>query len=335
MVGTVKAFVRVRGTAFSRYTVQTGFTGTGGGTTPTRPYFYTADWLWNPVPANPVYHANDGVWGGTNGYMAQGVVSCAAHDFGVGVVTPAQSASAARVTMSITGTYGNPFANEAVKTVPIPVPTYVAPMTTTYGDPGDAHMTIADASNNRVYSFWQCVPQTDPRSATYGGIAYLDGDGREYVGSSTATNISRYAGIIRVAEMQAAIASNGDLGHTLFIAIDCASGAYVYPAQKSDGDNKGGVAVPIPEGTRMVLDPTINVETVSGATAFEKVIMRTLQKYGCVVGDKGGSRFGLLLEYQNDGNPGAAWAAMGIADYQNLTHIRRDALHVLNQWNGT
>lgn len=294
------------------------FTVTGTTTPPpssTRPYFAAADWLWKPLPASPVLDSNSATWAG---YLASGQHGIGTHDYGVSIVAPNEvDSSTPRYDMSfsqVPAWGSDPF---GTSTVPIPNGTLVAPMTTTYGDEGDSHLTVMDDTTNKVFSSWQT--QSGPWRASWGGVAALDGDGRETVGSSTASNISRAAGVIRQDDLIAAASAGTGLGYTLFAASDITSGSFRYPASKSDGNNQGGVATPIPQGTRLFLDKSINVETLPSATAAEKVIARTLQTHGVVIGDKGGSRLGFLAEYDN-GNA-SAYSSIGLSDYQNMTHI--------------
>lgn len=287
-----------------------------------RPYFQAADWFWRKVSAVPTLHEFSTAWVAS---LTPGQHSCSVHDYATTVV-PASAISVAtpRYDVAMTAGWGDPFPG----TIPIPTGTKVPPMITTYGDPGDGHVTFADDTTNSVYSLWQAVPATDPRSASYGGLAYLDGDGREYAGSSTAANISRLAGVITLAELNAAIAANKGLDHALLFASSQAASGFVYPAQKSDGTTPGG----LPEGSRVQLSPTVNVDAIPAITPVEKVIAKTLQSHGAYLGDRGGATMSFVFEFQSDGNPGAAYTALGMWDYYDLVHVPWASLRVLSRW---
>lgn len=292
-----------------------------------RPYFDTADWYWLP-PAGQKLASQSATWAG---YLTQGKHVCLVHDFGATVVMPGVTTSSTPtydIAFDHQGDWGDPFPSR----MPVPAGLVAPPMVTTYGDAGDSHVAVAHRATGTVYSLWQSRPGPNPRAAAYGGVANLRGDGTENQGSSTASRISLLAGVIRVDEMRDAVANGTDLGHTLIFSSDIASPAYVYPARKSDGNNGGRVATPMPQGSRVVLDPAASLAGLKGP---ELVIAKTLQKYGAVLGDKGGSRMSFVFEFQPDGNPGAAWSGMGLSDYQDLKDIPWSRLRVLNNWNGS
>jgi hypothetical protein len=212
------------------------------------------------------------------------------------------------------------------QTIPIPNGTVIPPGT-------DGHVSTADPTTDKVYSMWQATHNASTWGASWGGVADLHGDGRETSGSSTATAISRFAGVVRGAEIAA-----GKIPHALIFASDMTDTInFRYPAQKTDGDNAAGVSIPIPEGTRVQLDPTINVAAISGITQGEIAVAKALQTYGAYCGDKGGSRMGFIFEFVNDGtNPGQVYVSAGLAwDYFNMSHIPWSSLRVLRSWDGS
>ena len=281
--------------------------------------FNRAVWYWKAIPANPELHASSATWATS---LASGQHGCSLHDYATTVV-PASAVDEATPRYDITMTAGG--GDPIPGTIPQPAGTTAPPMVTTYGDPGDGHVTVADDTTNAAYSLWQATPSLNPRSAAYGGSAALDGDGREIAGSSTASNISRLAGVITVAEINAAIAANRGLGHALLFTSTQAASSFVYPAQKSDGVTVGG----LPMGTRVQLNPSIDVNGIAAITPFEKVIAKTLQTHGAYLGDKGGATMSFSFEFLKDGNPGAGWNALGLWDYYDLARIPWASLRVL------
>lgn len=305
----------------------------------TRPYLSAASWLWDPIPASPVLDANSATWAGQ---LATGDHTASLYDYSATVILPGQVASSTpryTVPMSRVPEWGpHPFGTD---TVPIPNGTTAPPMVTTYGDPGDGHLVVADPINGKVYGLWQAVKSGSNWSASYGGVTSLQGDGRDTAGSSTGAGLCRLAGVIRLEEMVAAAAANTGLGHTIVVSSDLAGPASRFPAVKSDGENWRGVATPIPEGTRFQLNPSVNVDAISGITAAEKVIAKTLQTHGGIIGDQGGAAMGFIFEKAPDANtgwagfPGATYEQLGLGwDYFNMEHIPWSSLRVLKNWNG-
>ena len=143
----------------------------------------------------------------------------------------------------------------------------------------------------------------------------LNGSAVDQSGSSTGTNISRYAGLVTAAEFRRAIAANSGLNHALFVSSDIAGSRFVPPATKSDGVNHAHVAESIPEGMRIQLDPAIDINAIPGITPAEKVIAKTLQTYGAYVGDQGGARmafsFEMVPDATSDDHPGRCGRAPG------------------------
>ncbi len=306
-----------------------------GGTDISRNYFDTADWLWQTVPAAPVLHANSATW---TGYLSEGGSqhNAALYDYGVTIVPAAAiNESTPRydvVFSNVPGWGADPFAGY---TVPIPTGTTIPPGS-------DGHLVSIDRDNNIVFGLWQAAydNDTDTWSASWGGLAPLRANGIDTNGTATATGLSRLAGVVGTAEFAAAISANTGLSHALFITSNITSASFVFPAVKSDGTNTGGVATPIPQGTRLYLDPSVDIDTISGISDGEKVIAKTLQTYGAYVGDKsdnvGAAVLGVVFEYAGGTSPGAPYVAAGLMwDYYDMTHIPWASLRFLNTWDGS
>ena len=301
--------------------------GVDGGTVVTRNYFGTADWLWAPIPDNPVLDANSAAIVTSLSATAGGAMRVAnLYEYGVTLAGPTGISGATPrqdIAFSNVPAWGtDPFGSD---TIPIPEDLLIPPGS-------DGHVSIADPVNNRVYSLWQ-ASNAGTWSASWGGVAALDGDGIETSGSSTATNLSRFAAVIRGSEIAA-----GQIPHALFFSTDMAhTSSFRYPASKTDGDNAAGVAHPIAEGARIQLDPSIDVEAIPGITPGEIAVAKALQRYGAYCGDKGGARMAFIFEYVNDGtNPGQVYVDAGLGwDYFDMSHIPWSALRVLNSWDGS
>ena len=309
-----------------------------------RPFFPDADWLWNPIPASPVLDSNSATWAGYFSAAAQQHV-CDIIEYGVAMRGPGGSAGAA-VTAS-TPKYDVTFSNVPAwgpdpHSIPMAIPSDVIVPGVAIGANYDGHVTTADPTRGVVHSLWRAVNGGSSWTAQWGRQNPLNGDGREAgaasTGSSTGARLSRYGSVVRSSEMTvAAAAGYASLNHALFFSTNIASSAVRYPASVGDGANGAGVATPIPEGARVQIDPSINMDTVTGITTWERIIGKTLQKYGAYVGDNGGARMAFLFEYLGEGaTPNQPYVNVysGIFDYFDMTHIPWSSLRVLRQWDG-
>lgn len=291
-------------------------------TTPTVPEFNSASWLWNAVSSGAVLNTNSAAWATA---ISGGQHIFDINAYSVSVVEASQvTAGTPRYTIQITNSpaWGpSPFGTYQV---PIPLGTPVPPGS-------DGHLVVIDPVTNMVFGLWQAKynATSNTWSASWGGMTSLTGNGIDSSGSATATGFSRLAGIVTADEFSAAAANNTGLNHALFFSSSFAANSYVYPAVKSDAM----AATPlIPQGTRFILDPSINVDAIPGITAGEKVIAKTLQTYGGYIGDAGGAPLALIGQL-DPGN--AAYTGAGIAwDYYNMNHIPWTSLEFLATWNG-
>jgi hypothetical protein len=297
--------------------------------TQTPSYFQAADWLWKPIVANPVIAANSATW---VSYLSAANAKRVADLYEYGVTLVQATASTPRYDVTFTEPWGND-----------PMGSYTVAIPLGLNLPGgeDRQIAILDPTTGKAYGLWRASydSSTNTWSAAWGGVTDLNGNGIDQAGSATGTNIARYAGVITTAEFSAAVAANTGVNHALFISSDLASALFTGPATKSDGTNIAGVSTPIPEGTRIQLDPSINVDAIPGISAAEKVIAKTLQTYGAYVGDQGGARMAFIFEVAPDAtstNPGAVYTDAGLDwDYYDMTDIPWSKLRVLANWDGS
>ncbi|MFC7659366.1 hypothetical protein ACFQV8_27455 [Pseudonocardia benzenivorans] len=124
-----------------------------------------------------------------------------------------------------------------------------------------------------------------------------------------------------------------DIPHALFFSTNIVKPKEVrYPATKTDGSNMDGSSAPIPEGARVQLDPSVDVDAIPGIGKGEAAIAKALQTYGAYVGDNGGARMAFIAEYA----PGStAYEDAGLSgDFVGLKDIPWDKLRVLSDWSG-
>lgn len=194
----------------------------------------------------------------------------------------------------------------------------------------DGAMVVIDWSTRIAYEFYRAERRSDGGwTAGWGGVISVDGDGYKGDGPHlpTGAGVSRLAGVVRAFEV-----AQGEIDHALVFSTDnaCAHG-YRYPAAKTDGLSTRGDC--IPEGSRVQLDPGIDVDGLPTASPAEKMIAKALQTYGAYAVDNGGARIAFIFEppyTQPD-----AYAAAGLThDYASLPNIPWQRLRVLDQWDG-
>ena len=294
-----------------------------------KPYFDLANWLWTPIPDNPAIESNSSAIVANLASAAGGAQRVAQlYDFGVRIVGASQI-NGATPSYSIV-------ANNAPAWGANPFPVAVRiPMGTTVPPGSDGGLVVVDPISKVVTALWQAAYNsgTNTWSCSWGAQVSLTGDGIETGGgSSTATNLSRLAAVVTADEI-----ARGEIKHALVFSTESAkTTGFKFPAQKTDGDNASGSAAPIEEGTRVQLDPTIDVDAIPNITAAEKVIAKALQTYGAYCGDKGGSRMGFSFEHVGGTTPGQVYVDKGLAwDYFDLSHIPWASMRTLQAWDGS
>jgi hypothetical protein len=125
---------------------------------------------------------------------------------------------------------------------------------------------------------------------------------------------------------------HGQIDHALgFISENTCASVFRYPASKTDGHS--GNANCIPEGTRIQLDPSVNVDAIPGINAGERIVAHALQTYGAYCKDTGGSK--LAFGFEDPVGKPNPYPGLGFSnDYYDMPHIPWNHLRVLAQWNG-
>lgn len=290
------------------------------------PFFAEADWLWKPISPNAAAAAESPTW---VGYLSapgsQHVTDL--YRYGVTLVpTSAITSTTPRYDVTFT----KPWGGDPLKSYSVPIPSG-----TTVPSGTDGQIAILDPVSQRAFGLWQAKYDgaANTWSASWGGDTSLNGDGIVHSGSATATKISRYAGVVGAQEFSAALAAGTGLNHALVFSTDIAGPGYVPPAIKSDGTNSAAVATPMPEGSRVQLDPSIDVGAIPGITPGEQVIAKTLQTHGAYAVDKGGTRMAFVFEAvpgASSADPAMVWSDAGFtADYADMVDIPWSRLTVL------
>ncbi len=198
----------------------------------------------------------------------------------------------------------------------VPIPDNARPA------PGsDGAMVVIDPATRTSYEFWRAVRQPDGSwTASSTSRVSLDGDGRH---GQTGSGFSLLAGLIRTSEIQ-----SGHIDHALTFAsqFTCRD-KFVYPAVKTDG--KDTAADCLPMGTRIQLDPAVDVAKLPGLFPAERAIAVALQRYGGYIGNSAGAP--LIIAFQNPAGVANPYPAAGLQyDYAALPGIPLDRLRVVD-----
>ncbi|MDQ6839394.1 MAG: hypothetical protein M3137_13975 [Actinomycetota bacterium] len=201
----------------------------------------------------------------------------------------------------------------------VPIPPDAAPNTGS-----DGRMVIIDPSSGLVYEFWQARRSpTGAWQASWGDISSLSGPGNADVSgkpASTGSGMSPLAGTVTISDL-----SSGHINHALSFASSVTCPNFVAPAVESDGTTPPPNC--LPEGSRVQLDPSINLATVAGITPLELMVGRALQLYGAICTDTAGTSMAFTFQLPPPtANPypalGAPW------DYWNMPHLPWNSVHI-------
>lgn len=270
---------------------------------------------WNvPIPAAPALDPNSGA---IAAYLSSELKAYAdLYEYG----TPVWEASVSDPfnTVSCTESWGTCQLSQQQ----IPIPAVAEP-----SGGSDGSMVVIDSSTHMGYDFWR-ASRTSLTSWSAGWGTRFEMGGPGTGGGATGAGVPLLAGLPRLAEM-----AQGLISHALAFASNntCAS-VYRYPASKTDG--KSGQSNCIPEGARIQLDPSIDVDAIPGITPGEKIVAHALQTYGAYCKDTGGAK--LAFGFENPAGKPNPYPALGFSwDYYDMPHIPWSRLRVLSNWSGS
>ncbi len=162
----------------------------------------------------------------------------------------------------------------------VPIPVNAVPAKGT-----DSQLTIYSPSTDQLWEFWVTSKVNGQWSACWGGrideVSKSDGFFPGTFGAS-ASGLALAGGTIGIKDVE-----SGSIDHALALHLPSPGkwDEFSYPAQRSDGFDSS--AARVPEGTRLRLDPSIDVNSLN-LTPIGKMVARAAQKYGFIVTDKAG-----------------------------------------------
>ncbi|MGE3328734.1 MAG: hypothetical protein AB7N61_25360, partial [Acidimicrobiia bacterium] len=207
----------------------------------------------------------------------------------------------------------------------------------------DGKLAIIDLDRRLVFDLFRAKFDGKRWSADWGGVYPLDGNGvsvrpsyqngipyPEPVSRATGSGLSTIAGLVTMADVK-----SGSIDHALVFATDMAcgpanTGPFQWPATTTDGWVTGRTC--IPQGTRIQLDPSIDLSAIKGISKGELMLGRALQRYGAYCVDNGGARISIQFETPPDGAPDP-YPSIGFkGDQVPLKKLPWGSLRVLDAW---
>jgi hypothetical protein len=299
-----------------------------------RSYFAASDAMWNPIPANARLDPNSGPVASMLAEPGVNRVSLV-RDFGNAIYEADASTPRYNLIVTNNGTSAGKWGINALTQQPVPVPIGAAP------SPGsDGKLVIIDRSTNKVFDLWQAVWTGTTWQAAWGGVYDLNGDGTasqnipfgQPVSRSTGAGVSSLFGMVTHADVM-----SGSINHALVYVTDRACGPansprHRYPATTTDGYTTSGTC--IEQGSRIRLDPSIDLAAIPGISSAELMLGRALQNYGAYVVDNGGARMGFVFQTGYPGQVNPVEQA-GFAEYGSFPRLPWSRMQLLASWNGS
>ncbi|MGD9697161.1 MAG: hypothetical protein AB7V42_16040 [Thermoleophilia bacterium] len=290
--------------------------GCGGSSAEAKPRFFAPTSFWNaPIPASAAIAPD------SRSLVADLVRQVDDTDpwmntdqYSTAIITAGPKVKRVRVRQ----TQGHPIApiRTAFRSVPIPPGAKPAPGT-------DGHAVIWQPSTDTMWEFWQLRREGSGWAAAWGAritkVSRSDGV-IPYPAGATASGLPLAGGLVTVADVRA-----GRIDHALALAIPQPRRAvFSPPANRTDGWLDSEVAIPM--GTRLRLDPSVNVAALK-APRIVKMLALAAQKYGIVLRDTSGAVTFYGQEVRGSGNPFPA--LLGSNPAKTLRSFPWDRLQVL------
>jgi hypothetical protein len=276
---------------------------------------YTADSPWNtPIPASATVDPNSAAMIATIAVNNNGKLRSSPNQYAYPVHFA--NATTPRVTLVCTGlVWVNAANGSAAKLRTKELPHVPIPVDARPGKGDDDQIIVIDTETGDEYDVYRFTPPNGCQNVTkYERGVFRDAVETTYI--SRGAGVPYLAGLIRPWEIE-----QGRIEHALAFAYATNRlGRCVYPASKTDG--KVDRLDVLPEGARLRLDPTLDVESIPGLDRTGRIIARALQEYGAYNIDNSGSN----KLYPED-NLTANWGTTLVA--KSVSKIPIDRLQVL------
>jgi hypothetical protein len=230
-----------------------------------------------------------------------------------------------RVRLDRTTSRGAKALRRAFASVPIPPTAKPAPGL-------DGHLTVWQPSTDRLWEFFHARRDRGAWHADWGGailnVSKSPGyyTARAWPGATrnwgaTASSLPIIGGTILLNELR-----RGRIDHALALNLPAPrAGEFSWPAQRTDGT---GPATALPEGARIRLDPTVNVDDL-GLPKLGRMIARAAQRYGMVVRDQTHHGTSLWAEVPTSSSHGLSTYLKGKSPAEVLANFPWDRMQVL------
>ena len=188
----------------------------------------------------------------------------------------------------------------------------------------DGAMVVIDPDNRTSYEFWRAHKQNGTWTTSFAAVNDMAGSG--WGGASTGSGASRLAGVVRILEVE-----QGRIPHALALQSNnvCAN-VFRAPALKTDGRSTRPDC--LPEGARLQLDPSLDIDALP-LTPAEHMVAVAMQTYGGYVIDMSGAPLSMSFELDPQAHPGyvgPTYTDAGLRwDYDGMSNIPWQKLRVI------